>query len=91
MPKATDPQFLYMILILPTLFGLTLVGEGLNKILKSEMQGWMSIFFGVIFIGLVGFAYWFFSQGAITGGPGGGVVIPPTITPIPTMIPPLGF
>lgn len=57
-----DPQFLYMVLVLPTLFGLTLVGEGLNKILKNEIQGWISIVFGVLFIGVVIFAFFFFSQ-----------------------------
>ena len=60
--KPTDPQFLYMILVLPTLFGLTLIGEGLNKILKEEIQGWVSIIFGILFIGIVIFAYLFFSQ-----------------------------
>jgi hypothetical protein len=60
-----DPQFLYMILILPTLFGLTLVGEGLNKILKDERAGWTSIIFGALFIVVVIFAYWFFSQNLI--------------------------
>ena len=58
----TDPQFLYMILILPSLFGLTLVGEGLNKILKDEKAGWVSITFGLLFIVVVIFAYYFFSQ-----------------------------
>ncbi len=57
----SDPQFLYMILVLPTLFGLTLVGEGLNKVLKSETAGWLSIVFGILFILVVIFAYWFFS------------------------------
>ena len=57
-----DPQFLYMILILPTLFGLTLVGEGLNKILKDEKAGWTSIIFGFLFVVVVVFAYLFFSQ-----------------------------
>lgn len=56
-----DPQFLYLVLILPTLFGLTLIGEGLNKILKSEGAGWVSVLFGILFIGVVIFAYWFFS------------------------------
>jgi len=56
-----DPQFLYMILVLPTLFGLTLVGEGLSKVLNSETAGWLSIIFGILFIGVVVFAYWFFS------------------------------
>jgi hypothetical protein len=60
--KPTEPQFLYMILVLPTLFGLTLVGEGLNKILKNDTQGWLSVIFGILFIGVVIFAFLFFSQ-----------------------------
>lgn len=56
-----DPQFLYMVLILPTLFGLTLIGEGLHKVLKGELAGWLSLVFGFLFIGVVAFAYWFFS------------------------------
>jgi hypothetical protein len=51
-----------MVLVLPTLFGLTLVGEGLNKILKDERQGWLSVLFGIVFIGIVIFAFWFFSS-----------------------------
>jgi len=58
----TEPQFLYMILVLPSLFGLTLIGEGLNKVLKNETQGWLSIIFGILFIAVVIFAYWFFSS-----------------------------
>jgi len=58
----TDPQFLYMVLVLPTLFGLTLVGEGLNKVLKDDLQGWLSIVFGILFIGVVIFAFFFFSS-----------------------------
>ena len=59
--SATDPQFLYMILVLPSLFGLTLVGDGLNKIMHEENGGLLSIVFGLIFIGVVVFAYLFFS------------------------------
>lgn len=58
----TDPQFLYMVLVLPSLFGLTLVGDGLNKIIHEETGGIISIIFGVIFISVVVFAYLFFSQ-----------------------------
>lgn len=57
----TDPQFLYMILVLPSLFGLTLVGDGLNKLMHEEGGGFISIIFGLIFIGIVVFAYLFFS------------------------------
>jgi len=56
-----DPQFLYMILVLPSLFGLTLVGDGLNKMVHEESGGAISIVFGLVFIGVVVFAYIFFS------------------------------
>lgn len=50
-------EFLFMSLILPSLFGLTLIGEGLNKILKSEVAGWVSVIMGILFIIVVMFAY----------------------------------
>ena len=56
-----DPQILYMILIVPCLFGLTLVGEGINKLIHEETGGIVSVIFGFLFIGLVVFAYIFFS------------------------------
>lgn len=57
----TDPQFLYMVLVLPTLFGFTLMGEGLYKVIHAEWHGLVSLFFGFCFIGVVIFAYVFFS------------------------------
>lgn len=57
-----DPQFLYMILILPSLFGLTLIGDGINKVVHEEYSGILSIIFGFLFIGVVLFAYFFFSS-----------------------------
>lgn len=60
--STTDPQFLYMILVLPSLFGLTLLGEGLNKIAHEEWNGIVSVIFGFMFIGAVIFAYFFFSS-----------------------------
>jgi len=59
----SDPQFLYLALVLPSLFGLTLIGEGLNKVLKSEVAGWVSIIFGFLFICVVVFSYWFLNWG----------------------------
>lgn len=60
--KPTDPQFIYMILALPTLFGLVLVGEGLNKVIHEEWSGIISIVSGVIFIGIVAIVYLLFSS-----------------------------
>jgi len=58
----TDPQFLYMILVLPSLFGLTLLGEGINKVAHEEWDGILSVVFGFMFVGAVVFAYLFFSN-----------------------------
>jgi hypothetical protein len=60
--NTSDPQFLYMVLVLPSLFGLTLVGDGLNKVVHDEQRGIISIVFGFMFIGIVLFAYFFVSS-----------------------------
>lgn len=57
-----DPQFIYMILVLPSLFGLTLMGEGMYKCIHEEWSGLISIFFGTIFVGMVIFLFFFFSS-----------------------------
>ncbi|HSX48873.1 MAG TPA: hypothetical protein VLE44_01285 [Candidatus Saccharimonadales bacterium] len=51
-----------MILVLPSLFGLTLIGEGLHKIFNEEWSGFISVLFGLAFVGVVIFAYLFFSS-----------------------------
>lgn len=53
----TSPQFMYMVLILPSLFGLTLVGEGITKMLRSEWTGMVSVVAGVGFMMVIGIAY----------------------------------
>lgn len=60
--KPTDPQFLYLILLLPSLFGLTLIGDGITKLVHEENGGWISLVFGSLFIAVVLFAYLFFSN-----------------------------
>jgi hypothetical protein len=50
-----------MILVLPTLFGITLMGEGINKVVHHEMYGAVNIVFGFLFLTVVGFAFFFFS------------------------------
>ena len=44
-----EPEFLYLALVLPSLFALTLIAEGVHKILKKE-SGWISLFFGIGFL-----------------------------------------
>jgi hypothetical protein len=58
----SDPRFLYIILVLPALFGITLVGEGINKVVQHETYGILNIFFGLLFLAVVGFVVYFFSS-----------------------------
>ena len=57
----TDPEFIYFILALPALFGIALVGDGINKIIHDENGGYISLIFGLIFFAVVVLAYFFFS------------------------------
>ena len=61
----SDPQFIYMILVLPSLFGLTLLGDGVNKMLHDKQGGYISFAFGLIFLAVVGLSYLFFSTNLI--------------------------
>jgi hypothetical protein len=56
MPK--DPQFFYMMLALPTLFGLTLLGEGIYKMNHYE-SGWFNVTTGALFLMIVAFGYFY--------------------------------
>ena len=54
-----DPAIFYLGLILPGLFALTLVIEGVHKILKDE-PGWVSLIMGTFFIFVIILAYFIF-------------------------------
>lgn len=54
----TDSQLLYVMLVLPTLFGLTLVGEGVYKMVHYQ-PGWVSVLLGTIFLVVVAFGYFY--------------------------------
>jgi len=53
-----SPEFIYIILVLPSLFSLTLIAEGVHKVLKNE-SGWFSIALGCIFMAVLIFGYFF--------------------------------
>lgn len=53
-----DTAFLYMGLILPSLFALTLIAEGIHKVLQNK-SGWVSLTLGVFFLLVVVSAYIF--------------------------------
>lgn len=57
----SNPQFVYILLVLPVLFGVTLIGDGCTKCLNKEWVGLINIVFGVIFLGGVAITYLVFS------------------------------
>ena len=50
----------YGMLIIPAFFALTMVGQGLVKIGKSEADGPVATGLGVLLLILIAAAYWFF-------------------------------
>ena len=57
-----SPQFVYMVLILPTLFGLTLVGEGIARVMRSQWAGWTRLISLLLLTGVVVLAYFILSD-----------------------------
>ncbi len=53
----TDSSFLMMLFILPSLFGLTLIGEGVQKIMNYDNHGWIGVSVGGIFVVIIILAY----------------------------------
>ena len=54
-----DSQLIMMALILPTLFGVSLLGEGIYRVMAYDNQGWVGVGIGGTFIVVVIFAYLF--------------------------------
>lgn len=65
MNYTTDPQFLIMIFILPTLFGMSLLGEGVSKLMNYDPRGWVGITAGGCFIIVIIMAFFMMSTGAV--------------------------
>ncbi len=47
-------------MIIPTFFALTVVGQGISKMLKEEKDGPVAIGLGIFLLVLIAGAYWFF-------------------------------
>jgi hypothetical protein len=58
----TDTSFLMMLFILPSLFGLTLIGEGVGKIMNYDNRGWIGISVGSVFVIIIILAYFMMSS-----------------------------
>lgn len=57
MNYAQDPQFLAMVFILPALFGLSLIGEGISKIVNYDPRGWVGVVAGSGFVIIIILAF----------------------------------
>lgn len=53
----TDTSFLMMLFILPSMFGLALIGEGVQKIMNYDNRGWIGVGVGGIFVVVIILAY----------------------------------
>ncbi len=65
MNYTTDPTFLMMIFILPSLFGLSLLGEGVSKIMNYDPRGWVGVTAGGCFLVIIILAYFMLSTNVI--------------------------
>lgn len=57
----SDTSFVMTLFILPLLFGFTLIGEGVNKIMNYDNRGWFGVSIGSVFITMIIVAYFMMS------------------------------
>jgi hypothetical protein len=62
MEYTTDASFLMMLFVLPSLFGLTLIGEGVGKIMNYDNRGWIGVSVGSVFVVIIILAYFMMSS-----------------------------
>ena len=56
-----DPQFTYFVLVLPALFGMVLIVEGLRRNKDKDQSGLVPMIIGIIFLLLTILFYYFIS------------------------------
>lgn len=56
----SGPGITYLLMVIPTLFALVVVGQGVYKISHEERDGGIVLAFGIIFLIIVVAAYFFF-------------------------------
>lgn len=57
MNYTTDSTFMMILFILPSLFGMTLIGEGVGKIMNYDNRGWLGVSIGSVFVIIIITAY----------------------------------
>lgn len=56
----SSPAITYSLLIIPTFFALTVMGQGISKIIKEEKDGPVAVGLGICLLVLIAGTYWFF-------------------------------
>ncbi len=56
----SGPGITYLLMVIPTLFALVVVGQGIYKISKEDSDGGLVLTFGIIFLIVVVGAYFLF-------------------------------
>lgn len=56
----SGPGFTYILLVIPTLFSLAVIAQGVYKLTKHEADGKITVGFGVFFLALIAAAYFLF-------------------------------
>lgn len=57
----TDSTLTTILFILPSLFGLTLIGEGVQKVMNYDNRGWITVSLGGVFLVLIVLGYFIYS------------------------------
>lgn len=60
-----DTGFLMMLFVLPSLFGFTLIGEGVGKIMNYDNRGWLGVSIGSLFVTIIIIAYFLISTSTV--------------------------
>lgn len=56
----SGPALIYLFLIIPTLFALAVLGQGIVKVSRNEPDGKVALGFGITCVVLIAIAYFFF-------------------------------
>ncbi|MDO8451725.1 MAG: hypothetical protein Q7S76_02540 [bacterium] len=54
------PGITYILLVIPTLIAAAVVGQGIYGLVRRKPDGGVTLVFGLIFLGLIASAYFFF-------------------------------
>ena len=55
-----SPGVTYVLLVIPAIFSLAVVGQGVYKLTKNESDGGIVVGFGIFFLAMIAAAYFLF-------------------------------